>query len=182
MDEQMEGERIIINLDSESESGDESYVQYEIEYAPKKDVLKYGTHWGKPYKLGKGDHKFSSLLPLEDENDEIYDSSFEAIEQEKSNESGCEKSVDVSIEELINVHLTSIIDRQCAVASNTQKTPSSSPQKSSHKDKIIYLDDDEEKNPAKVTAQSSSYIQPIKIESLTLEIDSYSVQKVQNSA
>jgi hypothetical protein len=136
-------ERIVIDLDEENET-DGKFTQYEIEYAPKKDVLKYGIDIYKPAKTNKETRK--SRVPRSDNDDEFdvdqIDKSDDDSDSLEQNSSLVDERLEVSLEELINVHLVSMIEKQYVVIG--EQSNSSQVEKSTDpKDRKVYVEKEE---------------------------------------
>ncbi|CAF1086914.1 unnamed protein product [Brachionus calyciflorus] len=95
-------------INSDGDQDDAEYVQYEIEYAPKKDILKYGAKkFSSKNNFTKNTIKnFNSKY-----NEEIDDlSEFSDTDDIASNEI-VQKKVDLNVDELINLQLCTMIEK-----------------------------------------------------------------------
>lgn len=138
-------ERIVINVDQEEgaaagEAG--RYAQYEVEYPPKKDVLKYGVDFAKADLVNKSKIKRdvdTSYLESYEEDD--FSQSEEELE-DRYNDVDDSNQINVDLEHLMNIQLMKLIDKKCEAAtaksSSTLSTKPVKPSKS-HKDSKIYL-------------------------------------------
>lgn len=103
----LEDDSVLEGTESEEEV-DREYVQYEIEYAPKKDVLKYGAE---KYN-NKNDFAHASRKTYENysDEDEDYDISEEFSDLDDYLVEK-ESTYDISLDDLINNHLVAIIEK-----------------------------------------------------------------------
>lgn len=133
-------DRIVINLDSEDEreqAANSSYAQYEIEYAPKKDVLKYGVDFAKADVVDR--------VKIKRDIDTKYLESYDDYSEEEMSEEEVEETnnqnaspVQVDLEYLMNIQLMNLIDKKCEAKSSSASKSSVKPSKS-HKDNKVYL-------------------------------------------
>ena len=133
-----QGEKIVIELDNDKDFS--GYSQYQIEYAPKKDVLKYGakkfTRQNFAQQRKKASHDY-----FDDESDHYLSVSEEQSEDEETlGESSDEenllnnKNFEVSLDDLVNKFTDSILaKRQPKVEIDVNET----------KDRKIYVDKSE---------------------------------------
>jgi hypothetical protein len=140
----MDSEHIVINVDSDGEEvDDESYVQYEIEYAPKKDILKYGIDIYKPCKSNKQTGKKSGALSRSDEDFDEIDCSDEEDDDSDAQVGPSEERLELSLDELINVHLVSMIEKQYVMIgneANSRKNSNEASEAVHPKDKKIFVE------------------------------------------
>jgi hypothetical protein len=147
----MNAERIVIDLNSDNEDEEEDdgrFVQYEIEYAPKKDILKYGIDIYKPSRSNKEtSNKKGGLVSRSDENLEEIDYSDEEDDYYTSEGNAdqvalSENKLQIDLDELINKHLVSMIQKQFVILGDQNEASRSGAVGTTvhPKDKKIYVD------------------------------------------
>ena len=110
---QSHAENIVINLDEDDDNENDRYAQYEIEYAPNKDVLKYGVDIFNSKSNFNSTRKFKNYSENDEFEDNIEYSEEDQMAYDDSNDNFFDEPLKLSLDELINLHLVSIIDKQC---------------------------------------------------------------------
>lgn len=140
-----EKEYIYISSDNdESDEINNKFVQYEIEYPPKKDILKYGAEkFNHRCQFARETHKnpenFSNYEGESYSEEELSEHS----EDDEVSTSQLDEGINVSLDDLINIHLDSIVKRHELVESRNNSILSKKLDEaifSEKKDRKVYMD------------------------------------------